>query len=130
MPLLDTHPFLGGRDAGQYLRQALHSALGQVNRHIDGVDHPPQHLLHGGPGAVTFLELLEGHRLPTERAVGLFEGSEDIINSMEEDTAYPTTVGNGWREIFLLLPCRRRLVFLSKGDEIIDEDVHDSQGPA
>ena len=93
MPFLHACPTLGARDAVQDLPQLCDAVGRKVNGEVDGVNHPPEDKLHRVPAAVTFAELLEGHRLLTKDGVSFCQGAEDVVYYVEERQAHPTQVG-------------------------------------
>jgi hypothetical protein len=70
MPFLDARATLGGWDGGKDFCEFLNTMGRQLDCHVDGVNDPPQYELQRSPGAVSFMELLERHRLLLYRVVG------------------------------------------------------------
>lgn len=56
MPLLDTDPFLGPRDAGEDFGETDLAVFREVDGEGAGVDEPSQESFERGPRAIAFLE--------------------------------------------------------------------------
>ena len=83
-----------------------------MQRACDGVDGPAEDRATSGPGAVTGAKLFEGDGLLPKRVVGGTEWPKDIVNGVEERTAYSAAV----------------VGLLGGTDEVVDKHVNVSQG--
>ena len=81
-------------EAPQDVVKSLLPMRGQNQDLGDRVNQPTQHNFAGGPGSVTFLELLEGgDLLPVGTICRGIVGSEHLVNPMEKDTPVARSLG-------------------------------------
>ena len=85
--MLQGHPFLAARNVSQNVRQALSTAVRKGDGHGDGVNEPAKDHFECGPAGVAVAELGNRDGLTTGGRVLGIEGTEDIIDGMEDDAA-------------------------------------------
>lgn len=90
--------------------ETVDTMLGQLDRHLDGVNDPSQNGLQCGPITVTFEELFDGDGLLAVLGILGIERSKDRVDSVEEDAANSGELVT---------------VALSASDEIVHKHVHE-----
>ena len=92
VPLIHINPISSAGYSGDDLPEVAHLVWGQQQRHVERVNHPPQEILAGGPGAVSCIHIIQGQELLSVRLAVDVYGSEHLFHCMEQgdpDVASP-----------------------------------------